>query len=787
MKCKDTGRLMVDKLAGELSMWQAVRLNRHLAKCESCRREYEELSKIWQFTGDMLKDDEFAEELTPARCREVFEVACNKDKRKAKAQFFNATRVTQYLVVFLILFVISGMLLPALNTSREKARRISDESYRKQLELEERLRREEQADEESGKAFSPAPKPAPELVADSTEAPALPAGKPESIGVDKDNIAQIATDTRSPGVDISNVILGRRMNEPVFAAPVERRAESYSGLSSAAKTKAEESREKISTEYIAVFNWTAGDQKKGAENKKIQSQRAFKLNLKLWNMTTDADVRQYLRYHNYPEPAKISVNKTDNLIIMQARPQMLEKIAQLFDKLRQEEKQLDDLRNGLPFINCASRPLSTFSIDTDTASYVQARKFILLGERPDPLKIRPEEFINYFNYNYRSPQNAVFAVYPEAAPSPFRPENILFRIAVQGKRLGPDAGARAHYTILLDTSGSMAVKDRMALARKALGMLFNKLKASDYVSLLLCGNQGQTVFAMRPLTPENRQQLLMLLDKTSPHGIANFADGIFQAYAFADKHFKPEFSNKVVIISDGIFELNMAGRRDIASRIEAARKRGISNIVIGLGGDGDDDMLEKVAALGDGSYVFLDTEREAEELFSSQFEARFREIARDVKIQVEFNPAVVKAYRQIGYKNRQLSAADFRDDKVDAGEVGSGQSVTALYELKLKGDVQSDAIVATVRLRYRKADDMSIEEKVFYLYRNDIKEKFAMAGAAFQLAACVAEFAEALRYPETKGIASLQGIENLLNPIRMQDYHKNEKVIELLKLIKSSK
>ena len=515
--------------------------------------------------------------------------------------------------------------------------------------------------------------------------------------------------------------------------------------------------------------------------------KIFKLNLKLWNMTTVSNVRKYLQENKYPVPAIIRVFKSRNMILIQDSKEKLEKIEKLFKKLQEEEKELKDLSKGLPFIKCQSRPVSTFSIDTDTASYIQARKSIRRGERPDPLKIRPEEFINYFDYNYRSPVNTTFAVYPEAAPSPFRPNNTLFRIGIQGERLGPGANTSTHYTILLDTSGSMAVKDRMGLAKKALVMLLKKIKSSDYISLLLCGNKTSVVFRMRALTPENRQRLLRILNRVTPHSVADFANGISKAYAFADRYYLRNSSNRIIIISDGIFELNADGREDITKQIEAARKRGISNIVIGLGGDGDDSMLEKVAATGDGSYVFLDTEREAEELFTTQFEARFREIARDVKIQVQFNPEAVKSYRQIGYKNRQLSKADFRNDKVDAGEVGSGQSVTALYELNLKDGIAEDTVVATVRIRYKKAGDMSVEEKAFSLYESDIKKKFETASPNFKLAAFVAEFAESLRYPETQNIASLRGVADQLNSVWMKHYKKDYKVTELLSLIKRAK
>ena len=922
MKCNDTSKLIIDKLAGELSTRQVAKLDKHLASCEACRKESEMLSKAWQASNETLKEDSFAKELTPNRRAEIFAVAQHEEKRKRSSRVI--TRVVEYFAVVMICIILAGMLLPSLSVSRERARLMSLNTTKKQVGLGVAMEapqskadnfdteEDEGSDDKydvdqdgfpdvselkalpkkrtitlalySGKESRSKPKKAPTYRDKSQsymnrirsklagvtntlggepapqKASKMKVRKPVALSAPAPWSKCIETSTavkkkdwhvkapkgvaikeftpvqkvyrqrarrKAPAPCVSNIQADVSKKQPILIKEdsKEKRKKAYSTqvLSKQADVLAKAGRYNLAKKKYEQMLLRDIHNKKAIKglmsvNKKINKmdvrrlhaqdkvriaevnwktstpiipdiplhKETFKLNLKLWNMTTVRDVRKYLRKKKCPANVFL-INKYNNTITVKAPKETLDKIRKVFKKLQDEERELKDLSKGLPFIKCLSRPISTFSIDTDTASYIQARKSIRRGERPDPFKIRPEEFINYFDYNYRSPVNTTFAVYPEAAPSPFRPNNTLFRVGIQGKRLGPDANTRTHYTILLDTSGSMAVKDRMELAKKALAMMLKKLKSSDYISLLLCGNKTKVVFRMRALNYENRQKLLRILNGVTPRSVANFANGISQAYSFADRYYLRNSANRIIIISDGIFELDNAGRQNITTQIEAARKRGISNIVIGLGGDGDDNMLEKVASIGDGAYVFLDTEREAKELFTTQFEARFREIARDVKIQVQFNPLAVKSYRQIGYKNRQLSKADFRNDKVDAGEVGSGQSVTALYELKLKDSIPKDTIVATVRIRYKKAGDMSVEEKAFSLYESDIKEKFRSASPNFKLSAFVAEFAESLRYPETQGIASVRGIADQLNGTWMKHYKKDYKVTELLSLIKRSR
>ncbi|MCF6176662.1 MAG: von Willebrand factor type A domain-containing protein [Victivallaceae bacterium] len=529
---------------------------------------------------------------------------------------------------------------------------------------------------------------------------------------------------------------------------------------------------------------------KEKSNKKRQrripvQRKVFKLNLKLWNITTVQNLRVLMQQRGYPLTARVSINRHDNTLTFYDTSANLMKAATLFSKLQAAEKELKDFRNGIPMLKTKLRPVSTFSIDTDTASYVQAKRMIMNGQRPDPMKIREEEFVNYFDYHYRSPKKTVFGVYLEAAPAPFRSGKVLLRIGVQGKKLGPNSGTVSSYTILFDGSGSMAAGNRLELAFQTMQLLFNRLSVNDRVSLIVCNEQPGLLFVGR--RGGSKASLFQQLKRIKPAGAADFSAGLSLAYRTAMRNYLPGGINKVVIISDGIVKLPKAQLSEVMNEIDRSRRRGISNIVIGVGGDGDDQLLEKLAAAGDGSYVFIDRSKDAVELFNQQFDARFREIARDVKIQVEFNAAAVPEYRQIGYRNRQLSKADFRNDKINAGEVGSGQSVTALYEMKLNRELPAKMMLAIVRLRYKPIDSDEVIEEEFVITSNEVDRSFATATPGFKLATFVAEFAESLRYPETPGIASGSGVAAKLSPLFHRNFSNDGKVAELLMLTRKVK
>ena len=864
MKCSKTSRLMTDMLAGELSAIQAKQLEEHLAACENCRREFDELREIWNFTGDTLRQNTQDLKLSDARRKEIFEAAAElpamKLTKKMPSKFRWMELAATVIIGFFVLAILLGMMLPALSSSREKAQRISREAELKQA----RLLAEQETD------ATPASSAAPYVAAEAAPAAfgGAKADKDADLGVVSNEVKvgaerlgkggaagnadavnqkessdgylskRIAEPSGSPALQVleekpvmrdeklraaatavqaptppipqslavkSEVVAVKKAltkskdNIPARpAAPAAKPAGYAYAVAATDKMDRAESKQASSPQvlYFKTPTESRGEDaalaqpRLAAANGILESERqqkeqlpsgeAFKVNLKLWNLTTVEDVRDFLKNRNCPVPAKIVIDTNANTIRFYAADSIMARIRTLIETLNNEEKRLKDFKDGLPFIKTESKPFSTFSIDTDTASYLAAKKNINRGIRPDPAKIRAEDFINYFDYHYRSPENGVFAVNMESAPAPFRPQNTLLRIGVQGKRLGPNMNSASVYTVLLDTSGSMAYGERMDLAINALKLLSAKMTPYDRLSLVICGGTANVLINNQM---KNKNTLDTAVKAIAAGGLSDFYNGLQKAYQLAAANYRAGAWNRVVIITDGIVKLEPDARAEVIKNIEKNRINGISNIVIGLGGDGDDKLLEEIASTGDGSYVFVDSENDVKELFSASFEARFREIARDVKIQVEFNPENVAEYRQIGYENRQLSKADFRNDSVDAGEVGSGQSVTALYELRLKPGVKPDATVATTRIRYKNAEDMRVEEKSFVIDAGSIGKNFEAATPGFKLASFAAEFAEGLEYPETQNIATPSGIAVKLRQVYISNYAKDEKVRELLDLI----
>ena len=535
------------------------------------------------------------------------------------------------------------------------------------------------------------------------------------------------------------------------------------------------------------------------EDKKVTLlARNYSLNLKLWDLTDEKTAREFLKRKgaNFADSADISINKDSHTITIRGTKENLEKADELFSELRKAEASLQEMKGGIPFIPTKQKPFSTFSIDVDTASYTMARKLLRNGQNPESFSVRPEEFINYFDYHYRSPSKSTFSVYLESAPSVFRPENYTLRVGVKARELGPDGSRPSIFTIVIDASGSMARENRMDLVKGALPLMFDQMRPDDKVAVFTCTHH--TINIVNYLPVKEKRTIIKLVEGIMPAGVADIENGLVTAYDSALKHYVSGAYNRVILLTDGISNIGTHSAEAILAKVSSARNMGITNTVIALGGDGDDKFLETIANKGDGNYVYIENEEGARELFVNEFAGRFREIARDVKIQVEFNPLLVSQYRQIGYQNRQLSKADFRDDKVDAGEVGAGQSVTALYEMKLNksfpsknGDTAIDNPVnyslCIVRLRYRRADNMDIEEKEFPLAYHELKFNFDKASCGFRLAASVAEFAEFLRYPDVPGIANPENIMKQVQGVIGEDYRNDGKVSELYSLMRNVK
>jgi len=451
-----------------------------------------------------------------------------------------------------------------------------------------------------------------------------------------------------------------------------------------------------------------------------------------------------------------------------------------------------------PFRNAARHPFSTFSIDVDTASYTLARNYMSRGLQPPAEAVRTEEFVNFFDYGYKAPEHETFHVFVEAAPSRFGRGLHLLKIGVKGRRLGREEQRPAMLTFLIDTSGSMDQADRLGLVRKSLRLLVEKLGPADRIAIVQYDSHARMVLAPTPAS--QKKKVLAAVDGMQCGGSTNLEEGMARAYAIAARNFVPGGENRVLLLSDGVANLGAVAAEDILKKVEAYRKQGITCSVFGFGmGSYDDEMLETLANKGDGNYAFVDSEAEARRVFVDDLSATLNTIAADVKIQVEFNPRRVKRYRQLGYENRQLKDEQFRDDTVDAGEVGSGQSVTALYELEFAGaksqisdlrfqnteSQRSDLRfqnVGVVRVRYRRLDTGAVEEIAQPIRASDVVKSFREADARFRLAACVAEFAELLRgSPFAVGNEHAQ-LAAELRPVALE-LQLDTRVQELLRLV----
>lgn len=404
-----------------------------------------------------------------------------------------------------------------------------------------------------------------------------------------------------------------------------------------------------------------------------------------------------------------------------------------------------------PVVETASQPISTFSIDTDTAAYTMARRAILAGERPDPEMVRPEEFINYFDYHYPAPRDTTFGVTTVAAPSPFRPGFTTLQIGVRGTGDWRDVPPRrSALTLLLDGSGSMNTPDRIGMVRRVMPLLLEGLHADDLITLVRFDRTPRLLLGPTPAGEKDR--IMAVIHAMEPGGATNLEEGLRAAYDLATRHYLEHAANRVLLFTDGVANLGAETAEAILETVDAHRRDGIDLTVFGLGmGTYDDRMLKKLATQGNGSYHYLDSVAEARRLFVEETAAAWHVIARDVRIQVAFDAARVERYRQIGYEPRQLAPEQFRDADVAAGGVGYGKSVTALYELVLTP--QTTGPLGVIRVRYRAPDTHAWREIERPITDVSLLARYEDAPPRFWLATAIAEWAEWLRgNPVTAGV-----------------------------------
>jgi Ca-activated chloride channel family protein len=427
------------------------------------------------------------------------------------------------------------------------------------------------------------------------------------------------------------------------------------------------------------------------------------------------------------------------------------------------------------FKNVKNNPLSTFSIDVDNASYSNVRRFINMGQMPPADAVRIEEMINYFKYDYPEPKGEhPFSVFTELAVCPWNNKHQLLQIGLKGKSIDKTSLPPSNLVFLIDVSGSMNVPNKLPLLKSAFSLLVNELRPQDRVAVVVYAGAAGLVLES---TPGNRKEkILSAIDKLQAEGSTAGGEGLRFAYEEAEDNFVEGGNNRIILATDGDFNVGESSNGGMERLVEGKREKGVFITVLGFGmGNMKDDKMELIADKGNGNYSYIDNLQEARKVLVREFGGTLFTIAKDVKFQIEFNPAKVASYRLIGYENRLLNDEDFNDDKKDAGEMGAGHNVTALYELVPAGsdekipsvdplkyqnpgtvsyhDDQSGEYL-TIKLRYKKPDGKTsiLFEKPVKGYINELED----ASDNLKFAAAVSEFGMILRNSEFKGNATLE-------------------------------
>lgn len=463
-----------------------------------------------------------------------------------------------------------------------------------------------------------------------------------------------------------------------------------------------------------------------------------------------------------------------------------------------------DLIEENPFLRVGNNPLSTFSIDVDAASYSNVRRFINEGKLPPKDAVRIEELINYFPYQYPQPEgDSPFSVSTEISQAPWNPNHRLVQIGLQGKKISTQNLPASNLVFLLDVSGSMEDPNKLPLLKSAFRLLVNELRANDQVSIVVYAGAAGVVL---PPTPGNQKdKIFEALENLQAGGSTAGGEGIQLAYKLAKENFIQSGNNRIILASDGDFNVGVSSDSELVRLIEQKREEGVFLTVLGVGmGNLQDSKMEKLANKGNGNYAYLDNLLEAKKVLVKEIGGTLLTIAKDVKIQVEFNPTKVQAYRLIGYENRMLRSEDFKDDQKDAGELGAGHSVTALYEIIPVG-VQSDVKLSEIdSLKYQKniqqsaaVSDELMQVKLRYKAPNqntsqlltasvvDRSIKLEDASTNFKFSAAVAEFGMILRGSQYKGKANFEDILKLANQSQGDDVEGYR--AEFIRLVTRSK
>ncbi|MFK7905495.1 MAG: von Willebrand factor type A domain-containing protein [Chitinophagales bacterium] len=443
------------------------------------------------------------------------------------------------------------------------------------------------------------------------------------------------------------------------------------------------------------------------------------------------------------------------------------------------------------FLNVADQALSTFSIDVDGAAYSNIRRFLNMGTMPPKDAIRIEEIVNYFNYDYPQPKGKrPFHVQHEIAPCPWNSKADLLMIGLQGENISFDQLPAANLVLLIDVSGSMQEENKLPLLKKSIRLLVKQLRPKDRISIVVyAGNSG---LVLPPTSAANTSMIFEALENLKAGGSTAGGEGIQLAYKTAQKYFNPHINNRIILATDGDFNVGLDRDEDLVKLIEKKREGGVYLSVLGFGmGNYKDSMMEKISNAGNGNYAYIDNIQEAKKVLQQEIGGTLFTIAKDVKLQVEFNPTQVKSYRLIGYENRLLQSEDFDNDKVDAGDMGVNHTVTAFYEIVR---ANNKASIPSKALKYQKteviqADSLSKEWGTISIRYKHPKEGSSQLfthvfeapstapkpSSNFVFATAVIEYGLWLRDSQYKGTTSLDGVIHLAKSVNIgKDKYKKE-------------
>lgn len=453
------------------------------------------------------------------------------------------------------------------------------------------------------------------------------------------------------------------------------------------------------------------------------------------------------------------------------------------------------------FHDALRNPLSTFSIDVDAASYSNMRRFLNNGQRPPKDAVRIEELVNYFDYDYAQPKGEhPFNIITEVSSAPWNPKHKLVHIGLQGKRIETENLPPSNLVFLIDVSGSMDEPNKLPLLKSSFKMLVNELRPQDHVAIVVYA--GAAGLVLEPTSGAEKKKIIDALDQLEAGGSTAGGAGIKLAYAVAHKHFKKEGNNRVILATDGDFNIGESSNAAMEQLIEKEKQGGVYLTILGFGmGNYKDSKMKTLSMKGNGNYAYIDNITEAKKVLVNEFGGTLFTIAKDVKLQVEFNPAKVKAYRLIGYENRLLKNEDFNNDKKDAGDLGSGHTVTALYEIipvgvesefftidplkyqttKIDPSAAKSKELMTVKFRYKHPESETSKLIVHPLVDNQVALNQTMDN--FRWSASVAAFGMLLRESEYVKNYTYSDVAALAESARGED--KEGYRIEFINMVKS--